>query len=46
MFMHWVLGEDKEYKEVDVGVASSCQCLLLNFEGLQSKESGHEVLVV
>ena len=40
--MHLALGEDKVDKEVDSGAASSCQCLLLSFEGLLPEESGHE----
>ena len=40
--MHWALGEDKEYKELDGGAASNCQCLPLSFEGLLSKEAGNE----
>ena len=40
--MHWTLCWDRLDKEVVDGAVSNCQCLLLSFEELLSKESGCE----
>ena len=42
LFVHWALCQDRIDKEVVNEAASSCQCLLLSFEGLLSEESGYE----
>ena len=42
MFVHWALCWDRLDREVVVRAVSNCQCLLLSFEGLLSKESGQE----